>query len=158
MDKHNIGDTISGIVTGIKPYGAFVSIEGGYTGLIHISEISEGFVRRIEDFITINEKVDLKILEIDETTKHMKLSLKSINDKRNQRKYMQFSKDYRKEIASYKQDFTVVGSIVNTALEEKNREKTIKGEYLFAKPLDWQQYQKDVTEIHNTMMRQVEMK
>ena len=39
-----IGDKLRGVITGIKPYGAFVSLENGTTGLIHISEIKTGYI------------------------------------------------------------------------------------------------------------------
>ena len=80
MKKYQVGDIITGIVTGIKPYGSFVHVDEEYTGLVHISEISDGFVRNVEDFMKMNESVQLKILEIDEGNRHMKLSLKSIAD------------------------------------------------------------------------------
>ena len=41
-----IGDKLRGVITGIKPYGAFVSLENGTTGLIHISEIKTGYIRQ----------------------------------------------------------------------------------------------------------------
>lgn len=42
-----IGDKLRGVITGIKPYGAFVSLENGTTGLIHISEIKTGYIDNI---------------------------------------------------------------------------------------------------------------
>ena len=39
-----IGDKLRGVITGIKPYGAFVSLDNGTTGLIHISEIKTGYI------------------------------------------------------------------------------------------------------------------
>ena len=58
------GDIVSGIVTGIKDYGAFVQVED-YCGLIHISEFSDGFVKNINEIVTVGEVVSVKILEID---------------------------------------------------------------------------------------------
>ena len=42
-----IGDKITGTITGIKPYGAFVALDNGTTGLIHISEIKTGYIENI---------------------------------------------------------------------------------------------------------------
>ena len=75
---YQTGDIVEGKVTGIQPYGAFVSLEEGATGLIHISEISEGFVRDISRFVQIGETVRVKVIEFDETTNHAKLSLKAL--------------------------------------------------------------------------------
>ena len=73
-----VGDIVFGKITGIKSYGAFVRI-GEYTGLIHISEFSDDFVRDINDIVVMNEKVAVKIVSIDEETKQLKLSYKQAN-------------------------------------------------------------------------------
>ena len=52
-----IGDKLEGTITGIQPYGAFVELESGVTGLIHISEIRSGYVSNIHDILSIGEKV-----------------------------------------------------------------------------------------------------
>ena len=49
MTKYKVGSTVTGNVTGIEKYGAFVSLDDYYSGLIHISEISDGFVKDIND-------------------------------------------------------------------------------------------------------------
>ena len=72
------GDIVSGIVTGIKDYGAFVQVED-YCGLIHISEFSDGFVKNINEIVTTGEVISVKILEIDEEGKKLKLSYKGAN-------------------------------------------------------------------------------
>ena len=68
MDK---GSIVRGEITAIKPYGAFVKIDKQFVGLIHISEISDGFVRNIEDYVTIGDVIDLRVLDV----KGNKLSL-----------------------------------------------------------------------------------
>lgn len=77
------GDIIKGVVSGIEPYGIFVQIEDNYCGLIHISQISNGFVRNISDYVKQNEKIYVKILNIDNDKKHMDLSIKNIQYKIN---------------------------------------------------------------------------
>ena len=72
------GDIVSGKITGIKDYGAFVQVED-YCGLIHISEFSDGFVKNINEIVTIGDVVSVKILEVDEEEKKLKLSYKSAN-------------------------------------------------------------------------------
>ncbi len=73
-----VGDIVSGIVTGIKDYGAFVRVDE-YAGLVHISEFSDGFVKNIGDIVEVGETVFVKVLEVDEETKHLKLSYKQAN-------------------------------------------------------------------------------
>ncbi len=72
------GEIVYGIITNIIGYGAFVDV-GEYTGLIHISEFSDNFVRDIKDFVAVGEKVKLKIVDVDDDKRRLKLSYKSLN-------------------------------------------------------------------------------
>lgn len=76
--RYKIGDIVEGVITGIKPYGAFVYIDSCHTGLIHISEISDYFVKDVHTFVKINEKVKVKILDTADYGFHFKLSLKAL--------------------------------------------------------------------------------
>ena len=66
MSKVKVGDIVECVVTGVQSYGAFVLIDDRINGLIHISEISKGYVRNIEDFVRVGDTVFVKILELDE--------------------------------------------------------------------------------------------
>lgn len=76
--QYSIGDIVEGIITGIQPYGAFVYLDCEHKGLIHISEISERFVKDIANYVKMDEHVKVKILDIDEEGDHLKLSLKAV--------------------------------------------------------------------------------
>ncbi len=82
-----IGDVVTGTVTGLQQYGVFVKVEN-YDGLIHISELSDKFVRDVRDYLTVGDIIDLKVLEIDERIKKLKLSYKAIKDRRINRRYL----------------------------------------------------------------------
>ena len=75
------GDIVYGKITNIVGYGAFVQVEE-YDGLVHISEFSDHFVRDITDYVHIGDEVKLKIIEIDEEAKRIKLSYKQIHKTR----------------------------------------------------------------------------
>lgn len=77
--KYKKNDVVEGRITGIEPYGIFLSIDNGYSGLIHISEISHAFVKNIHDYVKINETIKAKIIEVDENQKKLKLSIKNLN-------------------------------------------------------------------------------
>lgn len=83
-----VGDIIAATVSGIQPYGAFVSIDKETTGLIHISEISEGFVRDVQQFVQVNDTVMVKVIDFDIITKQARLSLKALKNS-NRRDRMQ---------------------------------------------------------------------
>jgi len=72
-----IGSTCEGTITSVRPFGAFVDI-GPIEGMIHISEISWGRVRRSHDFVTPGDKVKVKILNIDLEHQRVGLSLKRL--------------------------------------------------------------------------------
>ncbi len=82
MSKIVKGKVVRGTVTGIENYGVFVSCDDYYTGLIHISEISHGYVKNINDFVKIGDIIYIKILDVDEELGHLKLSIKDIDYKR----------------------------------------------------------------------------
>ena len=75
----NLGDIIDVTVTGIENYGIFVSVNDEYTGLIHISEIDNNFVKDINDYVKIGEKIYANIIGIDHDNKHLNLSIKNMN-------------------------------------------------------------------------------
>ena len=79
MDNIKIGDIIEVTVTGIQKYGAFVLINEKYDGLIHISEISSGYVKNINDYIKIKDKIYAQVVEIDVENNKFKLSIKNID-------------------------------------------------------------------------------
>ncbi len=79
MTQYKVGKIVKGNITGIEKYGIFVGLDNFYSGLIHISEVSNDFVRNINDFGEVGETIYVKILEVDETTNHLKLSIKDID-------------------------------------------------------------------------------
>ena len=61
-----VGSVVGGKVTGISKFGAFVQIEGGKSGMVHISEISNSYVSDINEFLKDGQEVRVKIIGIDE--------------------------------------------------------------------------------------------
>ena len=74
-----IGDKLKGVITGIKPYGAFVSLENGTTGLIHISEIKTGYI----DNLKVDQDVLVQVVDFDEFTQKASLSLRTLEEEKN---------------------------------------------------------------------------
>ncbi len=79
MTKYVKDEIVTGYVTGIEPYGIFVSLDDYYDGLIHISEISNDFVNNVSNYATIGETIKMKVLEVNEKSHHIKLSIKNID-------------------------------------------------------------------------------
>lgn len=76
-EKYQKGEIVTGCVTGIEKYGVFLSFEGDYIGLIHISELSEHFVKDVSLYANIGDAIPCVILEVDDESKQLKCSIKN---------------------------------------------------------------------------------
>lgn len=111
MTKYMKGKIVKGSITGIEKYGIFVNLDNYYSGLIHISEISNGFVRNVNDYVEVGETIYVKVLDVNEAENQVKLSIKDI--------------DYR--INTPKNGTSRIKEIgMGFAILEKNREVWIK--------------------------------
>ncbi len=70
-----VGKIVEGKVSGITGFGAFIELPDGKTGLVHISEIAEHYVRDIKDYLKENQTVQVKVLSMDPSGK-ISLSIK----------------------------------------------------------------------------------
>lgn len=70
-----VGSLVNGKVVKVLPFGAFVLIDGGETGLVHISEIARNYVEDINEHIKIGDKVSAVVVKVDENGK-ISLSIK----------------------------------------------------------------------------------
>ena len=75
-EKYQVGQVVTGKVVQIKEYGAFVELEPGLDGLVHISEVAHKRVNDIAEELTLGQTVEAKILEIDTERKRISLSIK----------------------------------------------------------------------------------
>lgn len=112
ISKYKIGDVVKGTIQKVVPYGAFVRIGEGLNGLIHISELSSQLVKNPEDIVKVGDKVDVKILSISSTERHLGLSLKAIGSKSEK-------VEEKKEEISQEELATAVNSAVEAELESK---------------------------------------
>lgn len=69
------GEILDGIITGITNFGAFVKVGGTTTGLVHISEVAQSYVKDINDIFKVDDAVKVKVLKIEENGK-IALSIK----------------------------------------------------------------------------------
>ncbi len=80
-EKYVEGDVIHGKVVRIVPFGAFVEVEKGIDGLVHVSQISHEFLENPTTALTIGQEIDAKILKLDPAEKKMTLSIKALEPK-----------------------------------------------------------------------------
>lgn len=115
MNQYKKGEIVTGCVTGIEKYGIFVSLDEYYSGLIHISEISDFFVKNPSDYVYVGETI--KALVIDDSdldSYHVKLSIKNIDYK--------FTKKKRKKIIETTSDFKTLQEALPGWIETKKEE------------------------------------
>ncbi len=77
-----IGSKLEGKVTGITQFGAFIELSNGETGLVHISEIADSYVKDVNQFLKVDEIVTVKVINIEKNGK-IGLSLKKEQEKDN---------------------------------------------------------------------------
>ena len=114
QNHYKVGSIVTGCVTGIEKYGIFVSLDSYYSGLIHISEVYDSFVRNLNDYVSIGETIKVKILEVDDSNYHAKLSIKGFSYRKNYKK--------RRMIKETSHGFSTLESKLNDWIYEKDKE------------------------------------
>ncbi|ENN96651.1 translation initiation factor IF-2 subunit alpha [Methanocaldococcus villosus KIN24-T80] len=91
------GDIVIGVVKEVKPYGAFVELleYPGKEGMIHISEVTSGWVKNIRDHVKPGQRVVAKVLRVDEKKGHIDLSLKRISEQQRREKIQEWKRFQR---------------------------------------------------------------
>jgi small subunit ribosomal protein S1 len=77
---HQIGQVVPGKVTKLVPFGAFVRVEEGIEGLVHISELAERHVEIPEQVVQVGDEIFVKVIDIDLERRRISLSLKQANE------------------------------------------------------------------------------
>jgi S1 RNA binding domain protein len=75
-----VGAKLEGKVTGITHFGAFVDLSGGITGLVHISEVADSYVKDIHEHLKVSDVVTVKVINVDQNGK-IGLSIRQAVDK-----------------------------------------------------------------------------
>ncbi|MBC7425633.1 MAG: S1 RNA-binding domain-containing protein, partial [Bacteroidia bacterium] len=78
IDDLNIGMLLPGIVTNITQFGAFIDIGVKQDGLVHVSQLADKFVKDPNEVVKLNQKVLVKVTEIDVARKRIALSMKGL--------------------------------------------------------------------------------
>ncbi len=78
IDRYfKIGDVVTGKITKITSYGAFVQLQNDIDGLVHISQIGEEHVEKIKDILKVNQEVQARVIKIDRDERRIGLSIKA---------------------------------------------------------------------------------
>ncbi|WP_058485714.1 30S ribosomal protein S1 [Defluviitalea phaphyphila] len=107
-NKYQVNDIVEGKVVRIANFGAFVEIEPGVEGLVHISQISDKHIAKVSEVISVGDKVKAKIIELNTEEKRIGLSIREAKE------------DYREDISKYnndEQDNITIGDILKDKLK-----------------------------------------
>lgn len=85
--KYNVGDVIHGKVVRIVPFGAFVEVEKGIDGLVHVSQITHERIETPATVLNVGDEVDAKIIAVDTEARKMNLSIKALLPEGEKRKH-----------------------------------------------------------------------
>lgn len=125
--KYEAGNVLTGKVTGIQPYGAFVALDDETQGLVHISEVKHGFVKDINDVLKIGDEVKVKVLSVNEENGKISLSIRATEEAPKQE-----SKKARRRQGSVKveevgsEGFNTLKDKLQEWIEKSEREDLIK--------------------------------
>lgn len=78
VNSNNVGDVVKGTVVNLLDFGAFVRLEEGVEGLVHVSQVSNEHVEKPSDVLNIGDEVEVKILEIDKDNQRISLSMRAL--------------------------------------------------------------------------------
>jgi len=73
-----VGNIYTGTVLKIKPFGAIISLPGNVPGLVHISQITNGFVQNVADVLNVGDEVDVRVVSHEVATGKISLSMKDV--------------------------------------------------------------------------------
>ncbi|MEY8445832.1 S1 domain-containing RNA-binding protein [Enterococcus ratti] len=93
-----VGAKLQGKVSGITNFGAFIDLGAGKTGLVHISEVSNGYIKDIHDVLSVGDEVTVKVISVNEDgkiglsirqTQEKTAEVTELDDSKRQKKYQQ---------------------------------------------------------------------
>lgn len=125
--KFEVGSVYTGKVTGLQAYGAFVALDEETQGLVHISEVTHGFVKDINEHLAIGDEVQVKVLSVDEEKGKISLSIRATQaaPERKESKARK-TKSVQAEDAAAPQGFNTLKDKLEEWIEQSNRKDLIK--------------------------------
>lgn len=126
--KFEVGSVYTGKVTGLQAYGAFVALDEETQGLVHISEVTHGFVKDINEHLSIGDEVQVKVLSVDEKAGKISLSIRATQEapeRKESKPKKQRPQQVKEEVAT-PQGFNTLKDKLEEWIEQSNRKDLIK--------------------------------
>ncbi|PAE42805.1 S1 domain-containing post-transcriptional regulator GSP13 [Bacillus sp. 7884-1] len=131
-EKIETGSVLTGKVTGIQPYGAFIALDENTQGLVHISEITHGYVKDINEHLKVGDEVNVKVLSIDENAGKIGLSIRATEEAPVQQAVAKPKKPRKRQAAAIvpevegQQGFNTLKDKLQEWIDQSQREDLIK--------------------------------
>lgn len=132
IETVEVGDDVKGTVVNILDFGAFVRLESGVDGLLHVSQISRQHVDKPSDVLEIGQEIDVRVTDINFEDKKISLSMKALqpgNDEEQEREKKRDKKPRRKEVSQTEnkpeeENFSMaIGDLINFDLETEDADQ-----------------------------------
>ncbi len=94
----SVGEVLTGTVEHIAPYGAFIRLDNGQKAMIHISELSHNFVKKVEDVLSPSQQITAKVIKIDDKGR-IDLSIKALQMRES--RPVRREEDFEKKLTSF---------------------------------------------------------
>jgi general stress protein 13 len=131
-EKIEIGSILTGKVTGIQAYGAFVALDENTQGLVHISEITHGYVKDINEHLKVGDEIKVKVLSVDEGAGKIGLSIRATEEAPVQQAAPKAKKPRKRQVAAIipdvegQQGFNTLKDKLQEWIDQSQREDLIK--------------------------------
>ncbi|WP_026567928.1 S1 domain-containing post-transcriptional regulator GSP13 [Bacillus sp. UNC41MFS5] len=131
-EKIETGSILTGKVTGIQPYGAFVALDDNTQGLVHISEITHGYVKDINDHLKVGDEIKVKVLSVDEGAGKIGLSIRATEEAPVEQAAPKAKKPRKRPVAAIipevegQQGFNTLKDKLQDWIDQSQREDLIK--------------------------------
>jgi small subunit ribosomal protein S1 len=89
---------VHGKVTSIEDFGVYVSLEENIEGFVHISELSEKYINKPDEVVTVGQELDLKVIKVNPKDKKIELSLKGYAVDKEKQEIHQFISSQEKDV------------------------------------------------------------
>lgn len=119
-EKYPVGSIQEGTVTHLVSFGAFVQLEPGVEGLVHISQLANHRVAEASEVVQVGQEVKVKVLDVNERDRRISLSIKEVAEEEAQEEYTDYS-DYQGEETTG--SGITIGEVLGELLEEREAEE-----------------------------------
>ncbi|MDD4237766.1 MAG: bifunctional 4-hydroxy-3-methylbut-2-enyl diphosphate reductase/30S ribosomal protein S1 [Desulfotomaculaceae bacterium] len=114
-EKYPVSSVVPAKVVRLAPFGAFVQLEPGVEGLVHISHLAERHVAKPDEVVTEGEEVNVKVLSVDPVEKRIRLSIREVYKEKQEREY----RDYNHNKTEDTGDVVTIGDMVGDLFDKK---------------------------------------